>query len=157
MSSLGGGMNRFRRRREIEDTVARIKRGMMRPSSSGRDLDSVIAQANTSTQQIAALTAQVTALTNSLNALISSTSGNISAIRVAVGQAGLAAVLGGTLDVTITWSSPLPVLTYKVEVGMIVKGTWAEKSRTQSGMVITITAGVAIVLGAAVFVAEASC
>lgn len=62
-----------------------------------------------------------------------------------------AILLGGYQDVTITWVKPMPTATYEVEligmVGLIGRGTMTVQSQTAAGIVVRVTAGLAVALG----------
>lgn len=73
-----------------------------------------------------------------------------------------ALLLGGSADVPIVWSSPMPSSTYHVSIapatGLIGKADIVLKSgsQTASGITVTVTAGLAVSLGAEI-VAIAAC
>lgn len=73
-----------------------------------------------------------------------------------------ALLLGGSADVTIDWSAPMPNSNYHVSIapatGLIGKASIAVKpgSQTTTGIVVTVTAGLAVSLGAEI-VAIAAC
>lgn len=84
------------------------------------------------------------------------------AVRIAMGQTGVAVAIGAGLDVPITWSSPMPKDTYRVDVspanGLIGRGTTAVKagSMTAAGLTVTVTASLLVSIGAQ-FIVVAFC
>lgn len=82
--------------------------------------------------------------------------------RIVMGQIGVAIAVGTPVDIPITWSTPMPKDTYAVDVtpatGLIGKATTAVKpgSMTASGVTITVSASVAVLVGAQ-FIAAAFC
>jgi hypothetical protein len=73
-----------------------------------------------------------------------------------------ALLLGGSADVPIEWSAPMPSTNYHVSIapatGLIGKATIVVKngSQTTTGITVTVTAGLAVSLGAEI-VAIAAC
>lgn len=84
------------------------------------------------------------------------------AVRVAMGQTGVAIAIGAGVDIPITWSSPMPHANYRVDVspasGLLGRGTAAVKagSTTAAGLTVTVTAGLLVSIGAQ-FVVVAFC
>lgn len=80
-------------------------------------------------------------------------------IRVGVGTTGLI-VLGGTQDISVTWSTPMPRDTYQLDAsgltGILGRGTTAVLSHNAAGCMVRVTATLAISAGAN-FVVMASC
>lgn len=84
------------------------------------------------------------------------------AVRIAMGQMNGAIVAGSSSDVAVTWSSPMPRDTYRVDVSpassLVGRGTTAIKagSMTAAGLTVTVTAGLLVSVGAQ-FVVVAFC
>jgi len=92
---------------------------------------------------------------------VTSTVESITGLRVGTATTP-ALLLGASADVDITWSSPMPSTSYHVSIapatGLIGKATVALKvnSQTTTGITVTVTAGLAVSLGAEI-VAIAAC
>ncbi len=76
--------------------------------------------------------------------------------RLGSAKTGLLLAAGGSVDLPVTWSAPLPSDGYQVEAvagpGLIGQATLTVKSKTTGGCVITVTAvGLAVATGAVVF------
>ncbi len=75
--------------------------------------------------------------------------------RLASAKTGLLLAVGGSTDLAVTWSTPMPSAQYVVEAvagpGILGNATLAVKSQTAGGCVVTVTAQLAVAAGAVVF------
>lgn len=73
--------------------------------------------------------------------------------HLASAATGVAIIIGGTADLTVTWTTPFPSATYRTEViPLFSGGTVAVISQDANGCTVRITASLAIAIGARVLV-----
>ncbi len=76
--------------------------------------------------------------------------------RLASTRTTVLLAIGGSVDLTVWWDTPMPSAFYSVEAvagpGILGNATLAVKSQTREGCVVTVTATLAVAAGATVLV-----
>lgn len=101
-----------------------------------------------------------TAAQQAAGAASSQAVGRLSGCRLASARLPVAVAVGGGLDVTVVWSSPIPTDLYTVEAvagyGLIGAASLSVKSKSAAGCVVRVTASGLAVAAGAVVLAHAS-